>query len=123
MALKDLVVDTKEIEEEALEAVVKPYFKYDSSGDILFVNREFWKLPGDRKVALVLTATLGRKFLGLPGAETSLTNAEIGKKLNMNESSLRVYLSQLRKNGSVVTEKGRHVITTQGIHNLIEEEK
>jgi len=123
MALKDLVVNSGEIEEEALEGVLKDYFKYDQTGGILFTNRAFWKLPGDKKVALFLAGLLGRKFLEVEGIELSAANEEIARKLNMNESSVRVYISLLRKTGSVVTDKDKHSVTTQGIHDLMEEEK
>lgn len=123
MSIKDLVVNSSEIEEAALEGVLSVYFKYDQSGGVLFTNRAFWKLPGDKKVALFLAALLGRKFIEIDNVETAASNEEIGKKLNMNENSIRAYLSQLRKTGSVVTEKDKHSITTQGIHDLMEVEK
>lgn len=123
MSIKDLMVDTNEIEEASIETVVKRFFKYDSAGGILFIDRSYWKLPGDKKIALLLAALLGRKFLGLNDPEISATNADIGKILNINPNSTRVYISQLRKNGSVTTDKDRHMITTQGLHDLMEEEQ
>ncbi|GEM_PF-6007794 len=122
MPIKDLVVNTNEVEESALETVVKKYFKYDIAGEVLFIDRAFWKLPGDKKVILLLAAFLGRKFLGLDGVEVAASNMIIGKKLNMKETSIRVYISQLRKSGSVVTENNKHMITTQGLHDLMEKQ-
>lgn len=102
---------------------MKKYFKYTPAGDILFINRAFWQLGGDKKVLLFLAAVMGRKFLGLAAAEVVATNEAIERKLNMNENSVRVYVSQLRRAGLIVTEAGGHSITTQGLHDLMEEEK
>ncbi len=122
MSLRDLVVNTDEIEEAALEKLAVTYFKYDQQGGVLIFNKEFWSLSGDKKIAFWLTALMGRKFLGLTNPETGATNDSLVKSLNMNYNSVRSYLSQLRKRGALVTDTGVHRITTQGIHDLMEEE-
>lgn len=123
MSLKDLVVNANEIEEAALERVVRTYFKYDQTGGVLFTDRKFWKLPGDKRVILFLSALLGRKFLDLPGIETSASSGEIERQLGMNSSSVRVYISQLRRSGKVLSQNGRHTVSTQAIYELMEEKR
>jgi len=122
MSIKDLVVNSEDLLEETVEEVVQDYFKYNENGDILVVNKNFWKLKGEEKILRYLAAVAGRKFLDIKTPEVSLNNAQISKSLSMNNNSVRAHLSQLRTKGLIETEKGKNRVTTQGLHDLLEKE-
>lgn len=122
MSIKDLVVSSEDLLEGVVEEVVRDHFKYNENGEILVVNKRFWKLKGEEKILLYLAAVAGRKFLDIETPELGLDNARISKGLNMNKNSVRAYLSQLRTRGLIETEKGRSRVTTQGVHDLLEKE-
>jgi len=105
-----------------LEAVVRDFFKYDEDGEILIVNKGFWKLTGEKKILRYLAAAAGRKFLGIDVPDLGFDNAQISKGLNMKHNSVRGHLSQLRTKGLVKTEKGKSYVTIQGLHELLEKE-
>ena len=120
MSIKDLVISSADLLEETVEEVVQSYFKYNESGEILVVDKNFWKLRGEDKILRYLAAVAGRRFLGIKMPEVSLDSAQISKSLNMKNNSVRAYLSQLRAKGLIETEKGKNCVTTQGLHDLIE---
>jgi hypothetical protein len=121
MAIKDLVISSDDLEEETIEKVVRKYFAYDDKGEILIINKDFWKLSGENKILHYLAAASGRKFLELEVPVVALDNAQVSKGLNMNINSVRGYLSKIRSQGLIVTEASKNSITTQGLHNLLEE--
>jgi len=121
MAIKDLVLS--EIEESAVEKAVKDFISYTENGEILFVNKSFWKLKGEWQVLLYLAALSGRKFLELSDPKFSANNKEIEKALRMKPSSVRAYLTNLRQKGHVYTKDNSHFITNQGLFELKEEAK
>lgn len=121
MTIADLVVSSTVIEEAAVERAVKTFFRYTEKGEIIIHNKEFWKLSGEEKLLRFLAAITGKRFLDLEGPQLNATNRELSKCLNMNESSVRVYVSSLRSRGLVETTKDGHGITTQGLHDLSEE--
>jgi hypothetical protein len=123
MALKDLVVSSDDLLEETVEEVVKKHFKYSDKGEVLITNKDFWRLNGEVRILRYLAAVSGRKFLGIDNPELGLNNAQLSKGLNMNVNSVRGNLSILRKSGLIETEKGVNRITTQGLHELLEEDK
>lgn len=121
MALKDLVISSNDLEEETIEKVVRKYFAYDDKGDVLIINKDFWKLSGENKILHYLAAVSGRKFLELEMPTIALDNIQISKGLNMNINSVRGFLSRIRSQGLILTEAGKNSLTTQGLHNLLEE--
>jgi len=122
MSIKDLVISSKDLLEGTVEAVVQDFFKYDEGGGILVVNKGFWKLKGEEKILRYLAAAAGRNFLDVNTPDLGLDNAQISSGLNMKNNSVRGHLSQLRTKGLVKTEKGKNYVTTQGLHDLLEEE-
>ncbi|KKR76871.1 MAG: hypothetical protein UU21_C0002G0002 [Candidatus Levybacteria bacterium GW2011_GWA2_40_8] len=120
MALKDLVINSRDLQEETIEKVVIKYFAYDDTGAVLIKNKDFWKLNGENKILRYLAAISGRQFLELQEPEVSLNNAQISKGLNININSVRGFLSNLRSQGFIETEGGKNKITTQGLHDLLE---
>lgn len=123
MPLKNLVINSRNLQEEAIEKAVKGFISYGEDGEILVTNSKFWKLHGEEKVQRFLAAISGREFLGLENQSLDIDGLELTKKLNMNKSSTRVYLSQLRSRGLVETKKNKHRITNQGLHDLLQKEK
>jgi len=122
MAIKDLIISSKDLLEETVEGVIGKLFKYNEDGEILIANKKFWKLKGEEKVLRYLAAVAGRQFLDLKNPEIGLNSVQISKALNINNNSVRAYLSQLRSRGMIETEKGSNSVTTQGLHDLIEKE-
>jgi len=122
MAIADLVL-SREIEESAVEEAIKNFISYTERDGILFTNKSFWKLTGERQVLLYLAALSGRKFLKLPGPKLGANNKEIEKALRMKPSSVRAYLTTLRQRGFAYTKENNHFITSQGLFELKEETK
>lgn len=122
MAISDLV-RSSEIEESAVEAVVKDFISYTDKGEVFFTNKSFWKLTGERQVLLYLAALSGRKFLELSDPKLGANNKEIGKALRMKQGSVRAYLTTLRQKEFVGTKENNHFITIQGLFELKGETK
>lgn len=123
MSIKDLVISSDDLLEKTVEEVVKKHFKYSDKGEVLITNKDFWKLNGEVRILRYLAAVSGRKFLGINNPELGLNNALLSKSLNMNINSVRGNLSILRKSGLIETDKGLNRITTQGLHELLEEKE
>ncbi len=121
MSIKDLVISSKDLLEETVEGVIRDDFKYSESGEIIIFDKSFWKLTGEQKILRYLAAAAGRRFLDLEKPEASLDNAQLSKSLNMNNNSVRGFLSKLRSRGLVETSGSKNSITTQGLHELLEE--
>ncbi len=122
MAIKNLVVSSKDLLEETVEKVIEDFFKYSEEGEILITNRDFWKLKGEERILRYLASAAGRQFLDLQNSEKGLSNAQISKGLNMNNNSVRANLSHLRARGLVRMEEGKNSVTAQGLHDLLKKE-
>jgi len=120
MSIKNLVINTSEVEEKPLELIIKKYFSYHKDGEIIVTNNQFYKLTGEKKIMHYLTAILGRKFLGLDNPELGTSNKQLEKKLNMKGGSVRAHISLLKNRGLVETEKKQHRITSRGVAQLQE---
>ena len=123
MAIKDLVISSKDLLEGTVEQVIQKHFKYSERGEVLIVDKSFLKLTGEEKIQRYLAAAAGRQFLDLEKPETGLDNAQLTKSLNMNNNSVRGFLSKLRVRGLVETIGSKNSITTQGLHDLLEEKE
>lgn len=123
MPLSDLVIKTADIQEAAVEAVVRNYFTYSEDGEILVSNKDFYALPGETKISTYLVAIAGRQFLGLNQPPLAVDGMELSKQLNLKYNSVRAYLSQLRKQGLVIGEGGKYKVSMQGLLNLKTEDR
>lgn len=123
MSLKSLVVKEAELAESLIEKVVSPYCQYTETGRII-PNEGFGKLSVRQQVLVYLVAKSGLPFIvENPDVISTADNMELEKFLNVKGDSLRPRLSELRGKGYIITEAGKHKISSHAANYIIEELK
>lgn len=119
MKFFDLVLEPADINEEAAAKLVAPFIKYTPEGELIFTER-FKKLRDMDKVVRYLIGRLGLVFIRGEGTEIGVTSKDIANKLRISYSSVRVYITRLKRKGWVVTgpKDKKHKITNQAIIDL-----
>lgn len=123
MSLKSLVIKEAELTENLIEKVVSPYCQYTETGRII-PNESFAKLSVKQQVLVYLVAKSGLPFV-IEGSAVDFTanNKELEKFLNVKGDSLRPRLSELKSKGYIITEAGKHKISSHAANYIIEELK
>jgi hypothetical protein len=119
MAIKDLVVKSNEVGEEATEKIILPYVNYTDKGELIF-NEAFYALSADEKISIALVAKEGWRYV--PENEKlagGMKNEEIEKVTFLPGNTVRPTVKKLRDESKIKTEKGVHSPTTKLIMSLL----
>ncbi|MCK9360806.1 hypothetical protein M0Q28_01075 [Patescibacteria group bacterium] len=121
MALRDLVSRSDELDEAAIEEVVKDFVRYDpEKRQILFVP-ESGRLSHRQKILVYLTAFRGWRYL-LPPEEAPFESspAEIEAETHIVGGSLRPTLRTMMEEGWLTNNEGRYSIPAYNIPRVKE---
>ncbi len=96
MPLRDLAVNTDELEERWIEEIVEPYVNYDVDKENLILLPKASSLSTRAKVLLYLVALKGWPYLTDNKVSVSAKPAQIGNELGVHGGTLRPALKELK---------------------------
>lgn len=101
MALKDLAASVASVNEEAIEAIVKDYVRFDVKARTLVLTSEGSKLTARQKILAFLTANEGWCYVDEAIASSPLLPKSLEVPLGIKGGSLRPALSKLQKDNVI----------------------
>lgn len=123
MTLKDLTISLDRITEEAVEAIVKDFVRYDTEKRITIFTKEGRALPNKLKVLVFLVGQHGWQYI-LPDASASpaveKSPQEISKATNIKGGTVRPLLKTLASEGLVYKSGAGYIVPQEAIPQVSE---
>lgn len=116
MALKDLIIDQKQISEELLEKLLKGKVDLVKENQAVSLTKFGNSLPNKTRILLFLCSKKAWEFLTKKEIKTSIE--ELEKNLGIRGNTIRPILKELRDSYQVESEKGKYRILPKGIFTL-----
>src|SRR6202043_993398 len=95
-ALKDLVVDHREITEERIEKIIAPYLRYNTAVQKMIWTPEANALTNDAKVLVFLVGALGWQYVLDQSHDVPTKPADLESALGIAGGTLRPILKKLK---------------------------
>lgn len=108
MALKDLVADHGEMTEEAIEAIVTAYVRYDPKRQKIIFTPDAKKLNSEQLVLLYLVAVEGWQYVTDDAFDVPTAPANLEPVLGIPGGTLRPTLKKLRESHLISNEDGQY---------------
>lgn len=122
MALKNLVINVKQLTEEAIEAGVKEYVCYNVDESRVHLTAKGRKLDNERKVLARLLAQRGWLYI-LDSEERCpavfMSPKELEQELAIKGGTLRPLLRKLYEKGWLEVKKGRYGIHLASVSEIV----
>ena len=118
MSIKDLLVKSSDIGEEAMEKILKPYVRFVDNGELAF-DAPFFLLKAEEKIGIALIAKDSWRYI--PGKENlagGMKNTELEKATLLPGNTVRPRVKDLRDRGLIKTEKEAHYPTAKLVFTL-----
>lgn len=119
MALKDLLAQSSELDEAAIEGVIRDYARFDPTTRRIVLLPEAQQLKVRERIMVYLTALQGWRFVipeEPPSADAS--PGEIMSETSIVGGSLRPTLRQLTQEHWIACREGRYSMPSHNIHRL-----
>ena len=115
MALKDLIVGSGTVTEEAIEKIISPYVKYEVDPPAVVVTPAGYALGNAEKVVVYLVAGLGWRYVVDDPPRISTRPADLEHALGIPGGTLRPVLKKLKDNHILTVADGQYSIRPSNI--------
>jgi hypothetical protein len=118
MALKDLVASRQQLNEAAIEAIVKDYVRYDPEKEEIILTPAATGLPNKQKLLIYLVALEGWVYLKPELEEASAKPSELESALGIPGGTLRPLLRDLAAARLVRSDGGAYRIVAPNLESI-----
>jgi hypothetical protein len=110
MALKDLIADHGKMTEEAIEAIVADFVRYDPKKHLIVFTPEAKKLGAEQTILLYLVAVEGWRYVTDDELNVETKPSELESILGIPGGTLRPSLKKLREAHLVTNDDGKYIV-------------
>jgi hypothetical protein len=119
--LRDLAVNTAELQEEWIEEIITPYVNYDVESKRIVLLPATTSLPARAKILVYLVALRGWPFVTEDEVPSSAKPAQIGEDLGIQGGSLRPVLKNLKDSRYVAVNTQGYSVSLPALPSIKEE--
>lgn len=118
MALKDLVADASKIDEEAIEAIVAEFVRYDPAAKKIIFTPKGTTLKNEPKLLVFLVAMEGWKYVTDESHSAPTKPADLESATGIHGGSLRPILKKMKDSHLIAVTDGHYSVQTANLDSV-----